>query len=339
MGLVHPKIWGQFIFLLLFSSWGSLGTCIFIIITSWFTCEKDGIHSKKVFYLIFQTFFISIFFSIIAKYFLQLPISRSCLFYEICSPFLQEQYWFITAYIIFYLALPILQMIVKYANKSQYNYFILFLTVIITLNKFNHVIILGTLGDFIYLFFVTAWLKKYPQNFIEKNACKCALIMIVAISSVLICFQYVGVFYSKAYFFSLIMSFIGKWLPIYFLSFCIFYIFKNYLVIYSSFINRIAKTMLGVYLLHENLILRGYNGCNSFLWHDICKLNDSFSSVFFPLIYISKVLAVFGICIFLELIREVIIDKLLLDKIKFWNSIFDKIDRKVLSKNEHKNIN
>ena len=79
-------------------------------------------------------------------------------------------------------------------------------------------------------------------------------------------------------------------------SLFIFYIFKD-LKIKSPFINWISSSMFGVYLIHDNNLIRPW------LWHISLKMDICMNSPYFFIWSIVVSLSIFALCI--------IIDKLL----------------------------
>lgn len=67
---------------------------------------------------------------------------------------------------------------------------------------------------------------------------------------------------------------------------------------FSATINRIAGTVLGIYLIHDNQLMR------TLIWDYIFPNLDYLHSSWYVLFFISKVLAVFAICSAIELLRK-----------------------------------
>ena len=67
---------------------------------------------------------------------------------------------------------------------------------------------------------------------------------------------------------------------------------------FSAIINRIAGTVLGIYLIHDNNLMR------TLIWDHIFPNLDYIHSSYYVLFYIGKVFAVFAICSIVELLRK-----------------------------------
>ena len=81
----------------------------------------------------------------------------------------------------------------------------------------------------------------------------------------------------------------------------------------SPGINLIGSTMLGVYLIHENILLRGEANGASLLWNRLIPIGQWFSvrgGVSFTVRFILSVLVVFVICILIKLLHKFTIEKI-----------------------------
>ena len=67
---------------------------------------------------------------------------------------------------------------------------------------------------------------------------------------------------------------------------------------FSARINFLAGSVLGIYLLHDNLLVRGW------LWNELFPNQELLLSPYFPLLYAAKVLAVFGVCLAIDIARR-----------------------------------
>lgn len=137
---------------------GQIGNVIFIICSSYFLLESKKANAKKVLYIIFDTFFISIAFLI---FFLLLGYDLSAK--EIIKQFFLitlKNNWFIGVYLIFYIIHPLLNIIIDKLDKKRLfhvNVFILiyYLCIqFIVAPNYNNII------GFILIYFIVAYLKN-----------------------------------------------------------------------------------------------------------------------------------------------------------------------------------
>ena len=89
-----------------------------------------------------------------------------------------------------------------------------------------------------------------------------------------------------------------------FLSISLFLLF-NKIKIKSKFINKIASTTFGIYLIHEHPVFK------SLLWGVVSDFISSYVSNI-ALIYVFAVLLVFLFCMLIDLVRQMTIHKLVL---------------------------
>ena len=82
-----------------------------------------------------------------------------------------------------------------------------------------------------------------------------------------------------------------------------FLCFKNIKLKNISFINSIANSTLGIYLIHDNDIIRNW------LWKDFWPSSLYLNSKFYILHMFSKVTIVFFICLAIDKIRIIVCDK------------------------------
>ena len=83
----------------------------------------------------------------------------------------------------------------------------------------------------------------------------------------------------------------------------IFSTFKNIKILHSRFINTVASTTFGVYLLHENLLI------NKTIWHVVFRLDDWTSSPYLLPYMFFCATVVFAVCTIIELIRKYFFSK------------------------------
>lgn len=96
--------------------------------------------------------------------------------------------------------------------------------------------------------------------------------------------------------------YIGDWLTILF-EFSCFYCFRNLRPGHSRFVNAVAGTVFGVYLLHENFLWMSWKDHERFsiLWDQLLSAGVWYESPFYPVYYLCAVLLVFAVCAAVEL--------------------------------------
>lgn len=314
----------------IFGIWGGLGVIIFVIITCWFMSEKKNIKIKKVVKITLQTWITCMIIVLILKI-LKVNITGKDILKEMVTP-IYAQYWFITTYLLFYMILPFLQIFVSKMSIEQHKKCVMILTGVIAIYKPLSMLVgetLGNLSEFIYLFILVSYLKRMKNNFIEKNAIKIAITSFSIIILGLVCLNIANQYFHTSIINRVEFILIGRNLLMMILGMAIFYIFKNHVNIGSNkIINTISKTTLGIYIIHENMLLRGNtsNSQPSLIWNNIFHVESYYETGYFIFYYLGICILTFLICFVLEKIREKIIDENILGRIKIIDKMCNKFD-------------
>lgn len=247
--------------------------------------------------------------------------------------------WFISCYIIFSLFIPYINRLLNMLTGRQYLELLLLVFMLTDVLQFFHVVtfmdhsrilfftFVYAIGGFIQLHcskYITAkYRKRYFMIFL--------LLLAVAIVSILVK-DYIG--YAKdsdkyikeatAFAFSILSVLIANFFFLMFISMKPFY---------NKAVNTIAGTVLGVYLIHDNDILR------NIIWHRIFPNEQFFNMHWYFLFMIIEIIAIFCICSLIEYLRMQFIEgrvKACVDKRwdgcaikanKISNMLYDKIVR------------
>lgn len=296
-------------------TYGQLGVIIFIIISSWFLCDKDGIHIKKAVHLYLQTMLCSIAIFFFIKFFNFEPVGIKEFVIAFLTP-VYKGYWFIRSYLIFYLLVPFLQNYLKKAEQKQVEKLFVSITIFIpVLRFFFFVEEFGNVGDFIYIFIAVYCLKKRPGNFLEKHAKILSAALLVLMWTTMIAVNFVGHKINLTKDITkgvLIHIFANRNIFLMILAMCVFYVFKNNLKIgYSKIVNAVAGTTLGVYIFHENPLFCSYGEKGlretALLFEHWLKIGIHFEQdKFYSLYFIACVVGVFTACSLLEFARQLL---------------------------------
>lgn len=310
--------------------WGQVGVSLFVIASSWFLSQGDGIHIKKVIKLVLQTWTICVVITMITLFMNKEAVTLSILFRELITP-IYSQYWFITTYIVFYMSVPILQKVVRTISIQSLGKIVLVFAFFIPIYQLLFTNVGATLADFIWLFFATAYLRKKADNFINRHSyslmigftvfiCLCALAVdIMGVTGKLSVIEQIN----------MINRIINRNIIIYLLSFAIFFSFQKIKMKNNRVINRMASATFGVYLIHENILLRGEGSASSWLWDKVFRLDQAFAEggIYFVVNYLVAILLVYIVCSLLELIRKYIFDDMIIDKWSYLNLLCNRFDK------------
>lgn len=180
---------------------------------------------------------------------------------------------------------------------------------------------------FIYLYFISAYIKKYNVEFTKKNVdylyFAILLIIFLFATSVICCFigeNSLSISRREIYFNQMHM------LPMLFLSILVFMYFKGINVNSKAknIINFLAKASFAVYLIHINAVIRTY------LFKNIIKLQNFYHTN--PVILLCYVVltavCIYLVCAVIDWFRRKLIEEPIF-KVTTFDNFFSKIDKKI----------
>lgn len=290
------------------SAGGKIGVNLFVLISGYFLINSK-FNIKKLIKLFGETWFYSVAIALIAILGLKIQIGIKELL-QVIFPITYNQYWFITAYAVMYIFSDYINKFLKLLSKKEYDKLLIMLIVIFSIlpsimgakflaSDLGWLIILYAIGAYINLFY-----KEKNKNKI-KIFCTCIL-SVVGILSILILDKLNNIINIEPLRFALPMNQI---VPLG-ISIMIFLIFKNINIGEKKIINRIASCTFGVYLIHQQILIK------NFIWQDIFRVSEIINSKLGVLKEFGIVLLVFGICCIIDLIRQLTIEKYFLKLIE-----------------------
>ena len=250
---------------------GKLGIDIFVILSSYFMIDSR-FNFKKIIRLIGETLFYSISILLVFSLFTSVHINIFDIIKSL-FPILFTEYWFITDYILLMIITPFLNDFIKSLEKNNYKKLLITLIILnVIINGTFHFFIKhisNILIWFIILYLIVGYIKKY--NVIKDNNYKRNIIyFIIIIFIYFLCvslFTVVGHILNKDI---LIVNtgYFGTENSIFTVlaAFEIFVAFLKMKPRTYKFINTIASSTLGIYLIHDNNIMR------QFLWNNIFRV-------------------------------------------------------------------
>lgn len=182
-------------------------------------------------------------------------------------PVTYSGYSFVTAYVMLMLISPFINKFISKISKEEYLRLLVLLLVCWCIIP---TFINGDLSFSYFGWFVTLYLiGGYIRNFVEINSMKKKNITIVMVATVfillasIIIFNYLGIRYGIEKFASNARYFSDmNMLPVVVIAICMLLLSLNNNW-HSKIINKISSTTFGIYLIHDNPILR------SIIWNDI----------------------------------------------------------------------
>ena len=300
------------IFFYVFGMWGRTGIDCFVLITGYFMC-KSHITIQKYLKLLLEVIFYNV---VIYGVFVAMgkqSFSVNELFWSI-FPFREITCLFVPCFLLFYLFIPYLSILVSHIDKKMHARLIALCLVIYTLTvtlpqfqvSMNHVTLYSV------LFIIASYIRIYgllPRVSTRNWGGITLLCMMLSIISVLC------VVYCDSHF--------GKQTPPYkyvspsgicavMTSVSSFMFFKDLKIKNNQFINMVAASTFGVLLIHDNCAIM-----RQWLWKEFIDVKSiyslSISSATLQMVCV--VLAVFIICILLDMLRKNTIEKWVLNQI------------------------
>ncbi len=282
---------------------GKIGVNIFVFISGYFLITKKDLEKKKLLLLWLQILFYSIVMYFIFEVFMYKRFSITS-FIKSCFPITLKHWWFASTYFVLYLLHPYVNRMLNSLDRAEYKKLLMILTILwcILPTLTTKELECNNLLWFLYLYSLSGYLKLYPDVLERWNLKKCTLFTLVSflIAIVLIVlFDCIKVDYR-------ILFGIQK-LPTLIISILVFILFNKISIKNNKYINNIAKQTFGIYLIHDNYIIR------NFIWKKVFKVSDYYNSNFLHFISYTLlvVLAIFIVCGIIEFIRKYVESKML----------------------------
>jgi len=296
---------------------GKLGVNCFVLITGYFMV--NSIFSvKKLLKIMRQVFFYSVTIMILFKLFKISDIGISEII-ESFFPIIFYKYWFATTYVLLYILTPYLNKFINSLTCKEHKQLLIVLTILLSaIPTFTNTSLgTGNVMWFVFLYLIAGYLRKYPHSFFDRKKFFFLMFAIgyIFIFSSVIILDVLGliidIFSTYATYFIEMNE-----LPLLFCSITLFLYFRNIDIGSNKIINRISATTFGIYLIHDNDLMRNY------LWNNIAQNNSYYYSHWLFLHAIITILLIFIVCMIIDYIRIVFIEKTLFSLVdNKWNDI------------------
>ena len=279
----------------------SISVDCYVLITGYFLADRITFRWKGTLNVWLQTVFYTVVFTVVFA-FQNNSISIGDIVKAI-SPIYSKTYWFVTQYVGMMLVAPFLSLLLKTLSKRQY-LILLTVGVLMCLQFLYGPIFAGTMSLpwFIYLYITAGYIKMYGvPAFIDKHAGKIFWTLVFLFFFAVTCFNGIRLYYGAPF---KLMSSANDGL-MYFLSVCAFIAFRNMNIssnIILCLIAQMAPYTFGVYLIHENPLLRQMG-----LWKFL--IPDSFS-IPMPLHCFLVALSLFMLCCAIDFLRTLLFKSL-----------------------------
>ena len=246
-------------------SLGKVANDIFILITGYYMVNKK-IKKEKIIKLIGEILFYS--YSILFVYLVFCKEKEIGIIIKSILPITFNAEWFVTSYILLYITIPFINALINNLTKKEMSVliiiFIVCFSILPTINLLSEYF--SNYIWFILLYLVGAYTKLYENKEFSKYS-KC---FIVVSSIAIICvITSIACFNMRRLGLLEINSFL-----VFILAYSIFMDFINKKEYSNSIINYVASSSLGIYLIHDNVIIR------AFMWKKL-KIGSLIKTKFF----------------------------------------------------------
>ena len=295
---------------------GKIGVNLFVLISGYFLINSNFKVKKAVKLWIEVTFF-SVMIYLYFILFKQYPFGLKDLLKSF-FPIMYGTYWFATTYFALYLFSNYLNKLIKsISKKALYN----LIWILIVLEAFLPTFFMASIASsyllwFILLYCIAAYIKLYDPILLQKKGyLKSSILLYLLLIATA---SFIDILGNKIPFLENFPThFSNLETPTMLLmSILIFVGFKNLNIKSSNIVNTITTCSFGVYLIHDNSIVRHY------LWIDLFKNYTHYDSSLFIVYAIFTILLVFILCTLLSGIYYFFIEKIIwffLDKL--WPSL------------------
>lgn len=240
---------------------GRAGCCIFALISGYFMIgSKSENHHQKVVSLAGATHFYYLAILIIMLLTKAVPVTKT-LAVKSLLPLLFGT-WYIIAYILLLLLVPFLNRFLNGLDAASYRRLVVILLVIWSViptasadawefSDLDFFLVMYVLGGYLRLYPIQ---KKLPWGIMAAGSYVLMLLSVIGMDLLGIVTKHRGLF-DKAYYFGKINSVLSV-----FLAVSVFMCFSR-MNFQNAVINRLGGTTLGIYLIHNNFLLRKWLFC------------------------------------------------------------------------------
>lgn len=295
--LTIPHFWYDYIIM-----GGKIGVNVFILISGYFLINNNTsiFNFKKIAKMWGEIFFYSISINIL---FTILGVNTFGIksLIKACFPITLNSWWFASAYFVLYLMHPFINILLNAFDQKTYQSFLFML--IICWSIIPTITSHGYQGNNLLWFMTLYSISGYTRKFGLNNKFKAkhylllwAILSILTYSTSLIS----AVLGTKIEFFSNHSTYFYNQnnILILLISFTFFMIFASLKIKHSKIINTISSATFGVYLIHDNEIIR------HFLWSNVFKNSQLQHSDMLLPYSIIVVILVYTVCTIIDLIRQ-----------------------------------
>lgn len=306
-GFVYPseivsftRLWVQ-----LLQLGGKIGVNIFVLISGYFLITSSSVKTNKVIKLWLQIFTYSAGIFLMFVLFGSQPLSKG-VFLKNLAPVTHARWWFASSYFVLYLLSPFINRMLNSFGKKEYQRFLvlLFLCWCIVPTLFNQKLESNPLLWFVFVYSLAGYVRLHADvAVIRSRRCILGALAVMAFTySLTVLCDLLG---RESAFFASHTTYLHELqtLPVLLSALLMFVGFANSDMRYIPAVNTVASATFGVYLIHDNGLLR------PFLWGKVFK-NAAYKDTNLLIPYtLMVIVAVFAACTLVELFRKYIIER------------------------------
>lgn len=292
---------------------GTIGVCLFFIITGYFESVSNRVSLKFLKTLLFYAFVIGFVGGIAAIILLDASVSAVCfnLIKFIACPVTSNMWWYATSYMILQLLVPYINKGINYLNDEG---LIIFVAIIWIVSQINIAFSLpyNALVFPVFYYLLGALLRRHnSKKSLSKIVITSTLALvfwsIIAMSWFILYNTYGTEHYTQI---TLFVQTIQYAFLIPACSCMIFLLFTS-IQIKNNHINQLGKLTFGIYLLHDNVYSR------EIIWNRLFHVGEHFTEKnFIPYSIITIIIVYIG-CALLDLGRELWVKNIIEEKYQY----------------------
>ena len=297
------------IFLEFLSFGGKLGVNCYVLITGYFLSGIKGRRWKSTLKLWIQATLYSVLIYMIALITGAAGYNMRILIIYL-FPILYEVWWFVSVYFVLILIAPVINLFINSVTREQFKKSLVLMIVVAyvipTLSFFgvptnmqmNNTIL------FIVLYLIAAYIRKYG---IKKNIKWSELFWTtILIQNIYICvMDLLGIGWDYFAQRAMLLTYDMHSFLLLVMSIALFCCFANKKEFYNPYINKIAATTFGVYLIHDNPFVRNY------LWQKLLHQSTLQESRWLILHALISVVVVYAACSIISWIYNLVFGRII----------------------------
>jgi len=287
---------------------GKVGIDCFLLITGYFMC-KQAFSWRKFLKLFLEIKFYVLLIYAIFVFSGYLSFSWGDLYCKIFSITMGMGKGFTSTYICLYLLVPYINKVVEGCNKRQYEQMLVVLLGMHTvLSTFVPNFYLGILSWYITVYFIGAYIRLYPMEWMQNQhrvVGYCLGVLALAFASIFVIVGFWLTIKGHMPYLRYIYYFVNGENHLLAIASAIlfFLVFRNMKMQPNRFINTLASTIFGVFLIHANS-----DAMRKWLWQDVFDNAGAYATQTFWIHSIAVVALVFITCACIDYLRIIVLE-------------------------------